>query len=363
MAMQSFIYPLLIGVNEFGKAMLFLSPIYFSQALVEPVLQAKFNRDSLNNGLDLFLVMFVSFFAAVIFFIIALIINAPIIQVFLFFLTYLVYTILYSFLLMKHGMKSVANSSSIVTLAYFIILATTYQHGFKSVLYANCTSFLIGSLYLMSVFREKKDGFLLEFSCKSLNVSFLLSSMLMRLPHVFMVNGFIILMGAVGYSVKDIGQFKIFTSVVNAGRYFNIVPIQKIQVSISNYVYFGAIHRKDLIKDLYLFCSCIAVFSLLTTLMITDFFILFYSPIDISFYYTILCCTALLIQPLSYGLLCVFDKNNKNPSIFYLLLSLLMAFVTYLLLEMQYTIFEIYSWLAVITLSVSYLSIYIIRKE
>lgn len=244
MGFQSFLIPLLVGFSEYGKAMLYLAPVYLYQSLFEPVFQGVYGKrssviDQLGRRIDLDIkILLLSLIGMVLlafslfFFIEDVYFTALILCVgFL----YLYSTNLQALLLF--GDQYLFVGYSILLSVVFYLLPYFFSGlSFEFLIWGNIFYFGMFSMLLTFRLVWLKGG--ISFS-ERFGFKDFFSHATTRAAYIFSGNGLLIVFGGVGYSAEQIGSFRFSLSLMNAGRYFNPVPLVSLQKSISGLV-FGA---------------------------------------------------------------------------------------------------------------------------
>ncbi|PNF86817.1 hypothetical protein CXK93_08540 [Stutzerimonas decontaminans] len=304
MGFQSFVIPLLVGFSEYGKAMLYLAPIYLYQSMFEPVFQGVYGKrlsviDQSGARIDLDIkVLLLSFiglmllaFSLFLFFESAYFVALILCVGFL----YLYSTNLQAVLLFGDQYLFVGLSILISVLFYFL---PYFYSGlsFEFLIWGNIFYFGMLSVLLTCRLVWLKGG--MSFSGR-FGLRDFFSHATTRAAYIFSGNGLLIVFGGVGYSAEQIGNFRFSLSLMNAGRYFNPVPLVSLQKSISDLV--SGAESVAFLKTLrrFLFFAIFYGVSLFVGWWLYSF--IFSNAVSVS-YILILTPVYLLIQPASYYL-------------------------------------------------------------
>lgn len=243
--LQVGLFPYLIGVDEFGVAVLVLSPLYFAQALAEPVFQACFNKGggvafnfyfvALSSFLMLiasigFSVYFLPFFS-----------FALIVLLVCFLVSYVFFTAMQSALLANDELGVVVVGGFILVLTYSVVALVSFDLGYVAVFLSGFFGFFLASLFYF-FYLLKRDRVCFSFSVFFEDFGggrFIFGTMSFRLPVIIINNGFLIIMGLFAVPTSTIATVKILVSAAGAGRYANLVPLALLQARLAEWIYRG----------------------------------------------------------------------------------------------------------------------------
>ncbi len=304
MGFQSFLVPLLVGFSGYGKAMLYLAPVYLYQSIFEPVFQGVYGKRLETKGepckrFDVdFRVFFMSLLGFVVFTFSWFCLFDEVLPVVLFFsigILYLLSTNLQVFLLFEDQYlfvgSSVFISALVYVLAYFISgLGADFIILGNLFFFASLSVFLSLRLIWMRATVSFSDRF---------NWKDVLSHASTRFAYIFSGNGLLIVFGLAGHPSAQLGAFKFSLSLMNAGRYFNPVPLVSLQKVIS-----GFVADADA-KNLFVILKTFSIFSLAygVALFFGWWLYCFLLKNVVCFSYMLLLTPVyLLIQPASYYL-------------------------------------------------------------
>ncbi len=295
---QSFIAPLFLGVGEFGRQMLVLSPAFLLQAIVEPAYQNAYNSVKDQHvfcWFDAFILIVL--FAVFLFALEQLDVPVFRFDLIFFFMLYQFYTAYVAELHSRFAVELLTRNALILLVAYcisflvFLILNPT-----NAIILSNVSAFFASVVFLMlkSPMKYRLTGsVLLSDGVKSIN------GFLYRLPSIVFSSGVILALGILGACASTIGSTRIFISAINFGKYANLTPVATAQMAISQSFF----DRLPLYRSrvLITYAICILIFSILFTLLSPFLFIVIFNTyIDISAVGIFFCCLLLLIQPLAY---------------------------------------------------------------
>lgn len=302
MGFQSFVLPLLVGFSEYGRAMLYLAPVYLYQALLEPVFQGFYGDKILKKNhsdappqidLGILLYSFVGLFLLI--FVCYLFLDdfSLVSMLFIIGFFYLLSTKLQACILFRDGYSFVGVS---IFLSVFFYMGAYFinELKFDFILWGNIFYFsaFFVFLFLRFLFLGGEFCFSREFGW--VRVWGYAST---RAAYVFSGNGLMIAFGAVGYSAEKLGMFRFTLSVMNAGRYFNPVPIVDLQKGISEYIYGGG--SRDFVIRVLQFFIFSSIYGLLAFLVWVFYFYFAKGIYDLNYLF-LLVPIYLLIQPLAY---------------------------------------------------------------
>lgn len=325
MGFQSFILPALVGFSSYGKAMLYLAPIYLYQSLLEPVFQGIYGSrvstagaGSQRRKLDLKILVLALLGLCISAFIVFLFFEG---DIFIFTILLLVgFLYLYvaniqSFLLFEEQYFFVG-ISIFISVAFYFSAYFVVGLDFWFLLWGNLFYFGVLSLLLtirLFCFRVGAS-FLADFGWRDF-----WGHMSTRAAYVFSSNGLVILFGIVGYSPEKVGIFRFSLSLMNAGRYFNPIPIVAIQKAISS---FTSGREERALKNMLLrFVSFSTLYGVVLFIGWAIYNRLQKGSVEFNYIF-LLVPIYLLIQPIGYFLAV---KGYLGRQLFYFFLSALLA--------------------------------------
>jgi len=325
---QSFAIPFFIGVPEYGKAMLFLSIVFFAQSLLEPLFQSIFNKTDVGFYF-LFDALKISFPFLV--FVLASLLFLPfdfriydIYFIFLYAFFYLYITSICSFLFSTKAYRFLAFISFSNLIVFVLSVLFTYSEmGYFSVIFSGFLSFLISSV-LATTYLIKVSIFRFSYSHESTNsFRFLVGASLFRAPSSFISSGFLIVLGFFSLPYSLIGDLRLVLSTINAGRYVNLVPVAVIQKKISDYYYRGFSIFSG--KEFLYYLTSIVIYSFLAPVIYFIYMYLVGSEPYAGYFIVFVCSFYLLLQPISYAFFCKVDSTSKAPYFNYLFLTVVLC--------------------------------------
>lgn len=229
---QSFVAPIIIGLASFGSQVLFLAPLLLCQALFESASQAEMNEGQRDGGVASINVPTI-LLPGVVLTIIALVLNdwisdRPLWLAGAVIAAYFTYTVLLAFAFASSQSRLCAQANFGLCAGYAMAFAASlrYAPGYELIT-ANIVAFGAGAIILAF---NSKCRFTLEWGRPHFGA--VLASASYKLPIICFNSLTTVLLGLTGASASTIGQFRIVLSAINAGRYFNIVPLAKIQAEI-----------------------------------------------------------------------------------------------------------------------------------
>ncbi len=261
MAFQSFLSPVILGLEDFGDQILLIIPVLLTQSLVEPAFQMQVNK-SLSNGMlsiNLFSIVLTAFlglgFLCAVLFVTGSIDALVLIA---FFISYILYTlnIAIFFAVDKIGYAAISIGIFMTFYVFTFFAALALLDG-KEILLGNLVGSLTATLFgVATIMRKIAPQF--ERKLSFAHVSF--NSLSYRLPVVAFSNATTILLGVVGAAAGTVGEFRIFLAAINASRYFNLVPLAELQSAIE--VGIGSrkfVHLRVVARRFLLSFACFAV--------------------------------------------------------------------------------------------------------
>src|SRR5690606_22142791 len=147
---------------------------------------------------------------------------------------YTVYTALLAaiFALKTTALAAIARHAALA--AYIITFAAAAHLGAHGeIVIANLASFIVGSVVVGAIIVAKG---MITFRFGRPHFAALLGGLTFRLPTISFSGLATILLGYAGASSSTIGAFRIFMAAINAGRYFNLVPLPSLQAATHRFV-------------------------------------------------------------------------------------------------------------------------------
>lgn len=324
MGFQAFLIPLLIGISDYGKAMLYLSPVYFYQSVFEPVFQGLYGKrvsERYVNGMAGQVSMKAFIFAVCFLFLIAILgisffYNWKLVcLLFLIGVFYLYSSNVQTYLLFREHYGFVGIAILVSMAGYmFAFLLTGANYLFP--LYGNFLFFLILSLTLTAKVAATRSRFVFK---ERLILMEVLAHISTRAAYIYSGNGLMMLFGILGYSMQTLGLYRLSLSFMNAGRYFNPVPLVSLQKAISE------VAKNHGLKDLFRIIKPFFLYSSLYGLILFFGWVVYavFVENNLSFFYIFLFTPLYLsIQPLSYWLVA---KGYVSQQFIFFVVSVLIS--------------------------------------
>lgn len=331
MFFQSFLVPYIIGVAPFGAQMLFLAPVFLAQALLEPSYQAEMNaagtdgKSSINlssiGSQALILMGFAIPFSVGPYSTRLLVLLAA---------GYCTFTALQAAAFAIRDVRLAAVSRHVALVTYLITFTgAVWVNAHGEIIWAHAVSLLVASAYT-GLALAKKNVLTVRFG--GIAIAPLLGGLTFRLPTISFSSLATILLGYAGAPMAMIGEFRIFLSAINAGRYFNAVPLPRLQTAIHRYF---AVGDRALTRLSRLYLVSFAVFAITLTVLFpiayaTTFGEPTFGRLSLAF-----ASTFILVQPLSY----VIYSSRSDAAAFNVTLSVgvsaATAWMFYLLFKMS----------------------------
>ncbi|HDY7678482.1 TPA: hypothetical protein RQK94_001781 [Vibrio vulnificus] len=342
MMIQSFLLPFFIGMESFGKGILLLSPVFIAQGIVEPIFQGYFNRNKLTFSIVLVfsLIMFSLIFVTVMGIFID---SKDLALIFLFSIVYICFTAFQSYFMANGKMKIVAFAVGALAISYGLmaVVGCFLELGYLVLLYSNLLSFFIAFLLYFFFVLKLRVNVAWKFDD---SVNNLVSSSLMRLPYVFLSSGLIVVSGFFGYSHDAIARLKIFSSIVNSGRYFNLIPLSLLQVEMGKRVDDG--YHPFRWSFFYKYTLGVLVFTIVSCFTMPYFFEYFYQDdflFEICYFFAFF---LIMVQPVLYVTYHYLSSCNYATWKLYLLLTFFLASFAILLFFFSLGLITIFSILS-----------------
>ena len=312
--LQSILYPLAIGVDQFGLAIVLLSPVLFAQAIAEPFFQAVANcEDRPTAALSVRLPALASLFGLG--FVLAtsslIGVEYSALESLLVLGTcplYLFSTAVQSFLISRGAIVEAAVTNLCCVVGYFsagLILYSLDSLDHKALLWSAFGAFGFSSLVGLVV---AKRMYGIDYRKDKVRAGFALGALTFRLPSTLLLAGYTMLLPSFGASLSEIGVFRIVISAINVGRYLNPVPLPVLQVSLSRIVSKGS--RRETRRDVVQSCVFTGLFGLALASMFPVLFRLIFIDLDIPRWALFGASLVLLLQPLSYASFLLLDSTS-----------------------------------------------------
>ena len=313
MAFQSFVAPILLGLESFGEQILFLSSVLLSQAIFEPIAQFICNKSALNpdktlNASDILLGLFISISACVVAIFIAGIDISSVPSLALLLLLYMLNTFLAAFSFSEKAIGIVATSSSALFLGYLGGFFISHKLFPGSELTIGLISGMSVSVFFFARYWIQ-NGVERVLRLAEPNFGEVLAGFTFRLPTVVLTTVNILLLSWLAFPATVIGQYKIFVSAIMAGRYFNLVPLPQVQVYLQTVLTNG--HSGETRNAFLKYIVSFAIFGLLASLVFPILFDIAFEDRQFSRLALALSVGAILLQPSAYAVLASRGKNKR----------------------------------------------------
>jgi hypothetical protein len=312
MAFQSFVAPMLLGLESFGQQIIFLSSVLLSQAIFEPIVQTICNRSALHderilNVSNILLGFFISCCTCFASLYISGAENFGLPLLTLLLILYLSNTFFAAISFSENAIGIVAVSSSGLLFTYLIGfgLSHIFLPGWE--LIVGLTLGMSASVALFCGYWIR-NGWGRIIKLGSLNFGEVLNGFTFRLPTVVLTTVNILFLSWFGFSATVIGQYKIFVSVIMAGRYFNLVPLPQAQMYLQ--MVFTNGNCKETREALLRYAVSFAIFTLVASLILPMLFDYAFKDRQFSRVDLLLSSGAILLQPTAYAALASRGQNN-----------------------------------------------------
>ncbi len=331
MMFQSFVAPFIIGVAAFGAQMLFLAPVFFAQALLEPSYQADLNSSTdgetaninlSNIALQTGVLMTIAVAATIGDFDIILLIFVAIF--------YALYSLIgaAAFALKDVKLAAVARYTSLA--AYLVtFVSMVYLDIEGAIIAANLAGFALASTIVGGILLTQRR---VSFRWDRPSFGTLAGGLSFRLPTICITGLTTIVLGYAGATAATIGEFRIFMAAISSGRFINVVPLAKLQASIQRHLAFGDTELPTLLR--YYGASYLVFASVLVAAFPLAYELAFGSP---SFNrITLLAASLFLVaQPLAYYIFVLRPLSPIFNTTFPALLSVVLMAMFYALFALS----------------------------
>lgn len=296
MLFQSFAVPFFIGVAAFGAQMLFLTPVFLAQALLEPSYQAETNAGCADGRCRLNITSVLVQAAILMGIAIPLSIgDYGTLSLILVAVAYTAYTVLLAviFALKETALAALARHISLA--AYVVAFAMAmYLRAPGEIVIANIGAFITASIAVGGILVAKRA---VSFYWSLPHFGTLMGGLSFRLPTISFSGLATIMLGYAGAPASVIGEFRIFMAAIGAGRYFNMVPLPSLQTAIHR---FSINEDRSLIGMARLYMASFAVFTVAMVVLFPVAYSLAFGEPSFSRTALIFASFFVLVQPLSY---------------------------------------------------------------
>lgn len=307
MIFQSFFAAYYLGIAMFGAQMLVLAPVFLGQAVFEPYVQALANSNPKTSKVALnpqsfslvlsgvFLSVFVLGYALS---------GTSYLLLISTLLVYLIYTSLMAYAFAQ-SMHATASTAVVILFLAFVIsfLTSDLLLGSNQLVLANLLAFFLSSAYLIFKIFPVIEIEIVNYSNLG---SRWYEGVLFRLPVVFFTSVSIILLGLLGVPPTVIGEYRVFLSGISSARYFNLIPLPKLQLALSNS---SGMKFRFGFTTMQLYLASLLVFQLTLIVLFPFFYDTFIGTSSFSRFELGLGVSFVLLQPLAYK---VFWRHRGN---------------------------------------------------
>lgn len=322
--LQALVAPLLLGLNSYGMQILLLLPAFLAQALVEPAFQANLNQyeNAAFGFVDLSLPAVLFFFATLVYFFASIFLEQQLnFLVLLAFGLFLFNTFFQAraFAMEKHKLATQAAFCQFIGYAFGLGLGFQNDPG-QALILANVFAF--GMSFATYFF----EGLLIS----PVRIGFLRTSwtglmdgMALRMPVLNISTFFIIVLSKLGTSADQIAALRIFMSALNAGRYLNVVSLQRLQVELHGYIKDPKKSRFYENEIFRMYTSCFIFYALCLAILFPVFFGVLFASAPFGHLSTFFSALFVLIQPLTYAIFTMRNSIGQSVTLIYTLVSIL----------------------------------------
>lgn len=296
MVFQSFVAPFIIGVASFGAQMLFLAPVFLAQALLEPSYQAELNAAATTGKCRVNISSVCLQSAVLMAFAVVVTIGEYEIGVLILIAVFnTVFTMVLAAAFALNDVRSAALARYASLAAYLLVFGFMVIGGFDGeILVANLAGYVVASVIVGAVLLKSGR---IHFYAGRPNFKTLVGGLSYRLPTICFTALTTIILGYAGAAASVIGEFRIFMAAISAGRFFNAVPLARLQAAIQQDVSTEA-HSISRLLQRYI-GSYAAYAAALSLLFPAAYDFAFGSP-SFGYLHLLTASTLILAQPLAY---------------------------------------------------------------
>lgn len=335
MLFQSFFAARYIGLSSFGSQMLLIAPAFLAQALVETAIQAELNTGGRQGQITINLGhMAASAAIGSGVFVIAIVLSGIAFNVLVmcFAVVYLYYAATMGIVFATRDLRAAAFSCAALFMAYVsAFFVADLLLGHSQIVLANLLGFAFGAVIAtLSLLRKTRIVFVWE----KPSIAGLVAGFSFRLPVVAFSSVSTMVLGAIGAAPHRIGEFRVFVSALNAGRYFNPVPVAQIQKSIEDWARDSAVPDGFKLGKIYIVAT-VGYGVLLVALFPTAYSWVFGTP-TFTRPETGLAVGFLLLQPISYAAMAFARTRGRNSAVPSIICAAAMLAIFYFAVIMGY---------------------------
>ena len=358
MLSQSFIYPMIIGAEAFGYGMLVLASVFLFHSMFEVVAQVTSNQMT-RKVYSLYFGAVISAISVpfILFFCLSLNIGLntlDLIGVSLFGFLLCFSTYLNAHYISIGQIRVVLFSLSFGVLAY---ISSMYflDLGWRNILLSNVFCFLI-IVVVDLFFLQKKNKESFQYVGSKFTIQKIISGGTLILPVILMSNGLVLALGYLEYPPTEIAAFRIFLSAINAGKFFNLIPVSVLQSRFS----LNAKETRDfeVSRDILTHFSCIFIYSCLLSIFFPFLYSIFYGEHYFSLISLLLSGLYLAMQPLGYIYVVLMERANKPILFLPLICTIFFIVVVFLMSLFGFNVFTALSGFIVLFFCTYTLNLY-----
>lgn len=150
-----------------------------------------------------------------------------------------------------------------------------------------------------------------------------MDGMALRMPVLNVSTFFIIVLSKLGTSADQIAALRIFMSALNAGRYCNLVSLQRLQVELHGYIKDPKKSRFYENEIFRMYTSCFILYALCLAIFFPIFFGVLFASAPFGHLSTFFSAFFVLIQPLTYAIFAMRNSIDWSVTLIYTLVSML----------------------------------------
>lgn len=339
MLSQSFIYPMLIGAQTFGYGMLVLASVYLFHSMFEVVIQVVSNQMTRKvYSLYFGAVISVMSIPFILFFCLSL--NLELNELDLICVSLFSFLLCFSTYLNAHyianGKIRIVFFSLFFGVLGYISLMCFLDLGWRNLLFSNLFCFLIIT-FIDLFFLQKKSKGSFQYVRSKFTFQKLFSGVSLVLPVILLSNGFVLVLGYLEYPLTEIAAFRIFLSAINAGKFFNLIPVSVLQSRFSLNI--QETRGFELSRDILTHFFCILLYSCLLSILFPLFYSMIYGEQNFHFILLWLSGLYLAMQPLGYIYVVLMERDNKSILLLPLISSIFFIIVIFFMSMFEIDVF------------------------